>query len=285
MRVFLLLLIPAGATLVIVGSILFWTGFTHFRWHRFYQDSGREPPPLSRGGWPHFYLRTLRAALEITWWTLAHIFQNRLRLPAGKDTGPPVLCVHGFHMTGACMWGIRRRLEAHGRPTRAVFLGEPYRGADVYAAALSRAMRELVARSEDGRFDVVAHSMGGLITRKVLADVPQLAEHTRCVVTLGSPHHGTGLLSWIRFGPVYRMMSLESEFIRNLPSLRESAPNAEVTTVATKQDLVVYPTDTCFLPGARQITLNGLGHIGLLTEPEALGIVVDALPPTTPGRA
>jgi pimeloyl-ACP methyl ester carboxylesterase len=280
MNPLLLALIPPVGALVVVFWILFSTAFTHLRWSHFYRRAGEEPPSLDPHGWPWFYFRTLRAAVTLIWWTFAHMFQNGLRCPAGELTGPPVLCVHGFHMTGSCMWGLRRLLEGRGRPTRSVFLGEPYRSAEVYAEALARAMRDLVREFESRGIDIVAHSMGGLITRKVLADDPELAVHVRRIVTLGSPHHGTGLLSWIRFGPVYQMMSLESKFIRELPDFRTSTPAATVTTVATKQDLVVYPLSTCFLPGSRTVTLNGLGHMGLLTEPEAFAVVTEALPPT-----
>lgn len=279
MNPILFLLLPPLATLVIAGWILFWTALTHLRWVHFFRRAGEEPPSLDANGWLRFYLCTLGAALEIIWWGLLHMFQDRLRRPSGETTGPPVICVHGFHMTGSCMWGIRRRLENRGRPTRAVFLGSPYQSAEVYAKPLARVMRDLRSQFKGQGFDIVAHSMGGLITRKVLADDPELAASARRIVTLGSPHHGTGLLSWIRFGPVYQMMSFESHFLQALPDLSQSAPSAEVTTVATEQDLVVYPVSTCFLSGSRRVTLSGLGHLGLLTDPEALDAIVEALPP------
>lgn len=280
MNPLLLLLIPPLVALLISGWILFWTALTHLRWAHFFRRAGEEPPALDSGGWPRFYLRTLGAALEILWWGLLHLFQDGLRRPSGETTGPPVICVHGFHMTGSCMWGIRRRLENRGRPTRSVFLGSPYQSAEVYAKPLARVMRDLRSQFRGQGLDIVAHSMGGLITRKVLADDPELAASARRIVTLGSPHHGTGLLSLIRFGPVYQMMSLESEFIRQLPDFRQSAPGAVVTTVATEQDLIVYPVSTCFLPGSRQITFKGFGHLGLLTEPEVCDLITEALPPT-----
>lgn len=276
----LLLIIPPLCALLIAGWILFWTVVSQLRWSHFYRRIGEESPSLGSLGWLRFYIRTLEAALELIWWAFVHLFQDGLRRPSGPQTGPPVLCVHGFHMTGTSMWGIRRHLETRGRPTRAVFLGSPYQSAEVYAKPLARAMRDLQLHFRGEGFDVVAHSMGGLITRKVLAEDPDLAAGARRIVTLGSPHHGTGLLSWIRFGPVYQMMSLESDFIRELPDFRESAPAAQVTTVATEQDLVVYPVSSCHLAGSREVTFEGLGHLGLLTEPEALAVVAEALPPT-----
>ncbi len=140
-------------------------------------------------------------------------------------------------------------------------------------------MRDLQLQFKGERIDVVAHSMGGLITRKVLAEDPGLAAAVGRIVTLGSPHHGTGLLSWIRFGPVYEMMGFDSDFIKEVPDFQTSTPRAEVTTVATEQDLIVYPVATCYLKGSRQVTLNGIGHLGLLTEPRVMGLVAEALTP------
>jgi hypothetical protein len=274
---FLLVLI-VGA-LLIAGWILLWTGLTHLRWTRFYERLGQQAPQLPGWGWLRFYCRTVGAAFQIIWWLLVHLFEDRLRRPTGGITGPPLLCVHGFHMTGSCMWGIRRLLESRGRATRAVFLGAPYQSAETYAKPLARALRDLQSQFSAAGYDIVAHSMGGLITRKVLADEPELAAGVRRIVTLGTPHHGTGLLSWLRFGPVYRMMSRDSVFLEELPDFQESAPHAEVTTVATAQDLVVYPVSTCHLPGAREVTLSGIGHLGLLTEPSAFEVIAEALPP------
>ncbi len=276
----LLLLIPPLAALLIAGWILFWTGFTHVRWIHFYRRVDEEPPPLSPDGWWRFYFRTVGAAFVIIGWGFLHMFQDRLRRPSGNITGPPVLCVHGFHMTGSCMWGIRRLLESHGRPTRSVFLGAPYQSAEVYAKPLADAMWDLQLQFRGEGYDIVAHSMGGLITRKVLADDPELAAGVHRIVTLGSPHHGTGLLSWLRFGPVYQMMSRESDFIRGLADFQESAPGAEVTTVATEHDLVVYPVSTCRLSGSREINLRGIGHLGLLMAADVLDVITEALPPS-----
>jgi triacylglycerol lipase len=38
---------------------------------------------------------------------------------------------------------------------------------------------------------IIAHSMGGLDARMVLADHPELAARVSCLTTIGTPHHGT----------------------------------------------------------------------------------------------
>jgi triacylglycerol lipase len=38
---------------------------------------------------------------------------------------------------------------------------------------------------------IIAHSMGGLDARMVLADHPELATRVSCLTTIGTPHHGT----------------------------------------------------------------------------------------------
>ena len=252
--------------LVALGWVVLWLAFTHRRFHNFHRREGRSYPPLGVSGWVVFYARTVGSILCLGAWMIRAWRADGLRVPAGEVTGGPVLCVHGFHLGSTSQWGHRQSLEARGRPTRAVFLGPPYRSHDVYARSLLRTFRALREERPGEPIDVVAHSMGGLIVRLVLSREPELAAGIRRIVTLGTPHHGTALLRWFRSGPVYRMMSRESEFLRELPDFAASAPQAEVLTVATAHDQVVYPVETAHLPGAEQVTLEGVGHVGMLTE-------------------
>lgn len=254
-----------------------WIALAHLRFHAFHRRRGLAYPPLGGRGWLRFYARTLGSIARLTLWGARAPLAGGLRSPRGGATGPPVLCVHGFHMNGTCMWGIRRRLERSGRATSAVFLGLPYRPAAAYGPPLARALEALAARAPEGRIDVVAHSMGGLVLRDVLGRRPDLARAVRRIVTLGTPHHGTALLAWFRFGPVWEAMRIGSPYLARLPDFAASAPGAEVWTLASQHDLVVYPLETAFLGGARQVTFRGIGHLGLLTEPAVLDRVAGAL--------
>ncbi|MGB6362932.1 MAG: hypothetical protein WBG64_09735 [Thermoanaerobaculia bacterium] len=254
-----------------------WVSLAHIRYISYHRRQGLARPHLGPGGWLIFYARMLAAMVTLCWWYFRGMSQDGLRPPADGKTGKPVLCVHGFHMNGTCMWGLRRALERRGRPTRALFLGWPYRPATSYAEALAPVMIEMQAAFPEEGFDIVAHSMGGLIVRIVLAERPELAGAVGRVVTLGTPHHGTAFLRTIRHGPVYDMMSRDSPFLAELPDFRQTVPNADVVTLAAEPDLVVYPVDTNHLAGARAFNLRGEGHSSLLTHPPAIELAAQLI--------
>lgn len=288
-KVFHHLFMSLAALVVIAGLFLYFvvstTVFVHFRFHRFHRRHALAYPPLGAAGWAGFYVRAVTNAVRLWWWWVRARFADGLRVPGERRGQRPVLCVHGFHMDGTAMWGHRRTLEAEGRATRAVSLGLPYRSAGVYARKLARVLRELYARFPGEDVDVVAHSMGGVILRLVLAREPSLAPRIRRIVTLGSPHHGTAVLRWIRFGPVYRLMSRGSSFLDALPAFATVAPEAEVTTIASAHDLIVYPVETGHLPGARQVTLERVGHLDLLTKASIRRFVAELLEGENPVSA
>ena len=270
--------VAAALGLVLLfGSTLVWTAVTHLRFLAFHRLQRLPFPPLGVAGWAAFYAHTLGSVALLYAWGARALFADHLRIPAGGREAPPVVCVHGFHLTGSCMWGHRQTLERRGRATRALFLGLPYRSAEVYARALTRAMASVAEALPAAKIDVVAHSMGGLILRLVLAENPGLAARVRRIVTLGTPHHGTALLHWLRRGPVYATMGRDTPFLAALPTFAESAPAAAVTTVASLHDLVVYPVETAHLDGAQHITLERIGHLSLLTDRSLRERVADLL--------
>jgi pimeloyl-ACP methyl ester carboxylesterase len=280
-----------GAALLTAGYfgwILLWIAISHARFRAFHRRAGTRCPALGPRGWVRFYRRTVASILRLTaWWALAPSGRPLPALAPGAavEVGEIVLCVHGFHTDGSCLWGLRRCLARRGRVSFAVDLGLPYRRAEVYAAALRRDLGALVAAFPAARIDVVAHSMGGLMLRHALGEAPALAPRLRRVVTLGTPHHGTALLGWFRHGPVYRTMGRDSEYLRGLPVLAALAPGAEVTTIASAHDLLVYPVECAHLEGARQVTLEGIGHLGLLTDRAIQERVADLLDGGAPDSA
>lgn len=249
-------------------------GTAVYRYQRYHAHTSRIVPGAMRVWRTH--TDELVAYLTIGAWQVANLL-----MPAGDEPalikGPPVLCVHGFSQTGANFVGLRAELRHIGRPTLAIRLGTPPRSIERYAAPLAQHLNALA--QQRGQVDLVAHSMGGVVLRYVLAEQPDLRGAVRRIVTLGSPHRGTaatrGALG--RFFPEVDQMSRRSSWLADLPTFAETVPNAQVTTIASDTDTVVYPRETSHLPGATMIDLTGIGHAGLLTSRAVRRLVLDAI--------
>lgn len=266
-----------GLLLALPAAQALWLPLTHLRFALYHRRHGDGPPALGAAAHAAYYWRAMVANLVMAWWFVRGFGRDGERAPEVPPCGPPVLCVHGFLRNGSCMWGLRRALERRGRPTRAVSMGRPFRRIERYTPALERALRGLVASHPGERIDVVAHSMGGVILRRVLAEHPDLAAAVGRIVTLGSPHRGTAAVRDVFGAPEYRQLEPGSAFLARLPAFDESAPRSEVTTFATRRDYVVYPVSTSHLPGTREIDLTTVSHPGLITERGVIRRVVEVL--------
>jgi triacylglycerol lipase len=65
----------------------------------------------------------------------------------------------------------------------------------VRARSLRQTVREVLDRSGSERVNIIAHSMGGLDARQMLLDNREEGLHERvaCLVTIGTPHHGSSV--------------------------------------------------------------------------------------------
>lgn len=198
----------------------------------------------------------------------------QLRGPLPSIQHPvPVLMLHGFVGRAAHFRGMQRAFHAAGRATHPIELGWPFRGVASYTPPVVQALQ----RHE--RVDVVAHSMGGLVIRKALADHPSLRGRVRRVVTLGTPHHGTESTRGLPPGFPQDIGDLqpESRFLDALPSLSELLPAARHTAVAGQWDVVVFPTHRALPDDMARVVLPDIGHNGLLTEAAAHRAILHAL--------
>jgi pimeloyl-ACP methyl ester carboxylesterase len=187
------------------------------------------------------------------------------RHPSRKlEVGLPIVLVHGLACNRGNWFLFRRRLERAGCSAFALDYTPWFSTIDTYGPQLAAAIDEVLAATGAPRVIVVAHSMGGLVTRTCMARFG--ADKVAHVVTLGTPHQGTWMT---RFGftPNVRNMAEGSAWLADLRSreaARSSKPYARFTCLFTCHDNLVTPQHNATLPGATNIPLSGVGHVSLV---------------------
>jgi triacylglycerol lipase len=198
---------------------------------------------------------------------------TRHRTPIEPPTRP-LLLLHGILCNHAVWQRLGARLAAIGFAPIVAPDFEPLNaGIDVYRAC---AERELLALHRQCRAPVaiVAHSMGGLVARSLLATLGP--EVISTVVTVASPHHGTALAGCLPLAAA-RQMRPESDWLATLNSAQADQLPVPITSIYGRDDNLVVPAESAMLRGAESCELRGLGHFGLLRSRGALEAIVSAL--------
>lgn len=186
---------------------------------------------------------------------------------AGKEN-PPVLVLHGYLGTRGAMYLLERRLLRDGFQVFSFPLGIVNTG-DIRASA--RKVRDRVAAildEEHGQqIDIVAHSMGGLISLYYIQELGG-ADVVRRLVALGTPWRGTwssvcGLFCGGFLFPSTWQLLPGSPFVRRL--VRKPLPaHVGFYSIRGRYDLL-SPLSVSHLPGARDV-LVPCDHSGLVTQ-------------------
>lgn len=101
-------------------------------------------------------------------------------------TTKTVVLVHGLWMSGNEMFLLRRRLQARGYRVYQFYYRTVGRDLKGNAERLNHFLDKYVVGET---VHLVAHSLGGLVVRRLLHDFP--AQRPGRVVTLGTPHQGS----------------------------------------------------------------------------------------------
>ena len=179
----------------------------------------------------------------------------------------PVLLVHGYGCNRGIWWWMRRRLEADGQVVATLSLEPPWGGIDDFAAQLHARIEAVCAATGAPRVLLVAHSMGGLVSRACMAR--HGAARVAGLVTIATPHGGTAIAR-LGLGRCARQMELKSSWVSDLSGRRVTVP---FVSIRTPQDNFVMPQDTQRHPDAVDEPLPGVGHMAALFDRRALTLV------------
>ena len=211
-------------------------------------------------------------------------------LPGSRSAVPqnepgPILLVTGFGGDTARLGSLAQVLRRHGRDAEVVPVIDNGTG-DLreQARQLDAAVKAELAAGAPS-VDLVGYSAGGVVTRIWLEDFDG-RKHTRRVVTLGSPHHGTRVARLaVAIASSYcptacQQLVPDSDVLRSIP---DTPTGPAYTSLWTVDDEIVTPADSARLDGAVNVELQSicpdlhLQHGPLPNDPLVIGIVERAL--------
>ncbi|MEW5847688.1 MAG: alpha/beta fold hydrolase [Myxococcota bacterium] len=221
---------------------------------------------------------------------MTHLGPRGTPLRALADDGErPILFVHGLGGHPGNFLPMRAFFRLAGR-TRTYAVSFPD-GAELPAmAAHLRGVLERVFKVNQldprARVDIVAHSMGGIVSRLALADAA-FRRRVHTLVTLGTPHLGTHLAR-LADSPHTRALRPDSVLLRQLEKqLPWKGPPSSPRLVSfwSRSDVLLLPAGTARVRGASNVEVEGFTHLSYLIEPSAWRMVLETLAaPASPRR-
>jgi pimeloyl-ACP methyl ester carboxylesterase len=230
-------------------------------------------------GWPQrgaMLAREVAAVLAI--YTAGQAFQRRLVpfSPPAPARGIPVLLVHGIYCNAGVWHFVLRHLRRGGIGNlHALNLEPPLAGIDEMAARLAQRVEEVRRVTGADKVVLLAHSMGGLVSRAYIARLGGAARVAR-LITVGSPHRGSEM---VRFG-IGRCaadMRPGGAWLAALEAAERGSIAVPAVSVFSWHDNMVAPQDSGRLAGAQNIALERIGHLELLLDPGVLRLVADEI--------
>jgi triacylglycerol esterase/lipase EstA (alpha/beta hydrolase family) len=170
---------------------------------------------------------------------------------------------------------------------------------DIHANAqrLKTLVDSVRARTGAAKVDLVAHSMGGLVSRDYVKTLGG-SSSVDSVIMMGTPNYGTAVANvaqFFGFGNCFtitacQQMASGSSFLNSLNAGDDTIGSVSYTSIATIVDEIVLPYNTAFLAkdgNIANITVQGQcfnrwpGHLGLIFDGAVADGVLDALRKST----
>jgi triacylglycerol lipase len=188
--------------------------------------------------------------------------------PASAPKVKHVVLVHGFLETGTTFKTLQRRLEKRGFECYVPKLlhTDGRGGLEQLAIHLKQDIDTKFGTS--GPINVVAFSMGGLVSRYYLQDLGG-AQRCRNFITISSPHNGTGS-AWFFPTKGVAQMRPGSSFLNDLNATSDRLGKIPVTSYRTPMDLIVLPPKSSVWDRAENLEFPVLAHPLMLTSNRVL---------------
>lgn len=190
-----------------------------------------------------------------------------------------VVFVHGIFQSGRIFSPVVRLLEAQGCECLVPRLtpADARQGIEPLAEQLKTAIDQ--RWGDTGKIHIVAHSMGGLVSRYYLQHLGG-HEHCQSLTTLATPHHGT-LAAWCYPGKGAMQMRRGSAFLTDLQATEHRLAGIALHSYYTPMDLVILPYNSSEWGIAENRSVPSPAHPLVLFSPRVLRHIMRVTCPST----
>jgi triacylglycerol lipase len=184
---------------------------------------------------------------------------------------PPVLLVHGIDDTERVFHRMGLWLQECGCEVHSLNLvpNDGKAGLDELANQLATFIQSRF--SDRQRFDIVAFSMGGLVSRYYLQRLGGV-ERVERFISISAPHRGTWT-AFLRANAGARQMRPGSAFLKDLATDVAILRRIQVTAIWTPLDLMIVPARSCEPGVGKSMRVNVAVHPLMLRDRRVLEAV------------
>lgn len=203
--------------------------------------------------------------------------------PKSAKNEKPCLLVHGIVHNPSAFFKIKRKMDERGWQNIFTINYSTRHGSFFkMVEELSRRVDKILAETQAGEIDIVAHSLGGIVARLYMTGIGR--GKIRNLITLGTPHLGTGLSFLLRgfyAGTLKSDLRAGSGFLKDLEN-RKIPLGSQLISIYTPHDILVWPRKNCQAIGfpkkcISNIEMEKIGHMGLLYDDQVLNTVIKNL--------
>ena len=194
----------------------------------------------------------------------------------GNSTTRSVLLVHGFGGAKSHWSLVAQALTAQGLTVEAITYAPLGNSVERLAHQLVTEVENTLAHSSADKVHLVGHSLGGVIIAQAITD-PRLHGRVDTVVTLGSPFGGSPWATMLPFFESVRALRQGSPLLRRLATTPLPDGVRWLSVTAALDIIVPGLRSVPFHAQAQTITINGVGHLGMLLSGQVIGCIAAAL--------
>ena len=245
-------------------SLLFWYEATN-RPCRAIPPPPYKPLPVFNTIARYFVFHLIRPIITIAWFCL-------LKPKTSKSPHPPVILIHGIFSTRTSWYAVFKALVAQNFTVRTFGYPTLWGSMDATVERLESFVQKVKTETHSPKVTIVAHSLGGVVTRYWLAKYPHNYDALSGLITLCTPHSGSDV-STLLPNPFSKALNPTSSVITMIQE--QTYEKFPCVAYVTNADLLVVPAERLMPPQNWELRVTPpIDHLEILSNAPVIESVI-----------